>query len=221
MVSGRRSAPLDRAALRDQLARHRLLAIVRGTDVGASRRTVLALVEAGLRIVELSLAGTAALDVLTDVIGDLPVEAVVGAGTVLSADDAARAIDAGAAFVVTPAWCGGSRSALDAKVGTISGALTPTEVVMTHEAGALVKLFPADLAGGARYVRALRAPLPQVDLVPVGGVDVEGGVAMLAAGALAVGVGSPLVGDAADGGSLTALGERARRYLSAVEELDA
>lgn len=78
-----------------------------------------------------------------------------------------------------------------------------------------VKLFPAS-SGGVQYLRALRDPFPAVPFVPVGGVDEEAARAYLAAGAVAVGVGSPLLGDAASGGPLAGLRERARRYLSIV-----
>jgi len=92
----------------------------------------------------------------------------------------------------------------------IGGALTPTEVAASLDAGvAAVKLFPASL-GGVSYLRALRDPFPDVPFVPVGEVDASAAQAYLAAGAVAVGVGSPLVGDAASGGSLDALRARAR-----------
>jgi 2-dehydro-3-deoxyphosphogluconate aldolase/(4S)-4-hydroxy-2-oxoglutarate aldolase len=96
----------------------------------------------------------------------------------------------------------------------VAGALTPTEVVGVLAAGAVaVKLFPASV-GGIQYLRALRDPFPATPFVPVGGVDEDAARGYLAAGAVAVGVGSPLLGDAGSGGSIAGLRERARRYLS-------
>src|SRR5690606_9494033 len=131
-------------------------------------------------------------------------------------DDARRVGDAGASYVVTPASAEGERIAHELGLPVLAGALTPTEILAAHQAGAAaVKLFPASTHGPG-YVRALRDPLPHVPLVPVGGVDSEAACAYLAAGALAVGVGSPLVGDAASGGSLDALRKRAAEFTQAV-----
>lgn len=98
------------------------------------------------------------------------------------------------------------------------GAVTPSEVIVATERGALgVKLFPASL-GGPGYLKALRDPFPTVPFVPVGGIDAARALAYLAAGAVAVGVGSPLVGDAAAGGDLTALRERVAEWRTALTE---
>ena len=100
----------------------------------------------------------------------------------------------------------------------LRAALTPTEVVSAEAAGAAaVKLFPAS-SGGVRYLRALRDPFPATPFVPVGGVDEDAAREYLAAGAVAIGVGSPLLGDAAAGGPLAGLRERARRYRSIAEQ---
>jgi 2-dehydro-3-deoxyphosphogluconate aldolase / (4S)-4-hydroxy-2-oxoglutarate aldolase len=123
---------------------------------------------------------------------------------------------AGAGFLLTPAAGSGADAAHDAGVPVLAGALSPSEVWAAHEAGAAaVKLFPASL-GGPAYLRALRDPFPDVPLVPVGGVDTGAAVAYLAAGAVAVGVGSPLLGDAVTGGDLGALAERVARFREAV-----
>jgi 2-dehydro-3-deoxyphosphogluconate aldolase/(4S)-4-hydroxy-2-oxoglutarate aldolase len=102
-------------------------------------------------------------------------------------------------------------------IPVLAGALTPTEVVTAMRLGATaVKLFPASF-GGPAYLRALRDPLPGVPVVPVGGVDASLAAEYLAAGAVAVGVGSPLVGDAARGGDLDALRARAVEFLTVAE----
>ncbi|MCO1659963.1 bifunctional 4-hydroxy-2-oxoglutarate aldolase/2-dehydro-3-deoxy-phosphogluconate aldolase [Pseudonocardia humida] len=196
-----------------RLAEHPVLGIVRGDDAGAALRTVLALAEEGIGLVEVSLTTNGALGVIERAVAELGDR--VGAGTVLTRDDAVRARDAGAAFALTPALGPGVDAAVGLGLPVVAGAFTPTEVLAAVRAGAVaVKVFPASLHGPA-YLRALRDPFPDVDLVPVGGVGVEDVRPYLDAGALAVGAGGPLVGDAARGGDLGALRERARAFLAA------
>src|SRR5215469_7291017 len=181
------------------LRRERLLAIIRGNDPDAVVRCVLVLVEEGIRLVEVSLTGTGAAAALRAAVAEVGDAARVGAGTVRSGEDARRAVDAGACFAVTPALGDGVEYCVGAGLPVLGGALTPTEVTRAIEAGVTaVKLFPAGL-GGVDYLRALRQPFPDVPLIPVGGVDANVTPAYLRAGAIAVGVGSPLIGDAADG----------------------
>lgn len=185
-----------------------VLAIVRGTDPDAALTTVLTLAEGGIGSIEVSLTTPGALRVIEQARRELGTAALLGAGTVLTADDATRAADAGAGFLVTPATVANERWGAARELPVLMGALTPTEVVTAINRGALaVKLFPASI-GGPSYLRALRDPLPTVPFVPVGGVGVEEARAYLAAGAVTVGVGSPLVGDAARGGDLDALRTR-------------
>lgn len=194
----------------------RLMAIVRGTDADAALRTVTTLAEEGVTLVEVSLTTPDALTVITRARDELGARAVVGAGTVITAYDAARAADAGAAFVVTPGFVPGLRAVRERGLPLMAGALTPSEVMAATQDGAeAVKLFPASL-GGVRYLRALLDPLPGIAFVPVGGVDADAAREYLAAGAIAVGVGSPLIGDAASGGPLSGLRERARQFREAV-----
>jgi 2-dehydro-3-deoxyphosphogluconate aldolase / (4S)-4-hydroxy-2-oxoglutarate aldolase len=200
--------------LLDALRSRRLLAIIRGTDPGAAVRSALTLAEEGVSLIEVSLTTPDAFGVISRARAELGADVDVGAGTVVTAEDASRARDAGAGFVVTPAIVPGSRAASEHGLPLLCGALSPTEVVaaVQHDAVA-VKLFPASL-GGARYLRALRDPFPMVPFVPVGGVDADAAREYLAAGAVAVGVGSPLLGDAASGGSLSDLRVRTRRFLA-------
>ncbi|MEV7074388.1 bifunctional 4-hydroxy-2-oxoglutarate aldolase/2-dehydro-3-deoxy-phosphogluconate aldolase [Streptomyces sp. NPDC093990] len=205
--------------LRAALADRRLVAIVRGGDPDAALRTVLALVQEGIDLVEVSLSGADALGVITRCAGELGPGRPIGAGTVLTADDARAARDAGAAFAVTPGLGAGADTARELGLPVLAGVMTPTEINTALAQGAdALKLFPAAQAGGPPYLTALRAPFPDAAFVPVGGVDLDAARAYLAAGATAVGIGSPLVADAADGGSLSALRERARAFLAVVEE---
>jgi 2-dehydro-3-deoxyphosphogluconate aldolase/(4S)-4-hydroxy-2-oxoglutarate aldolase len=200
----------------DLLRERRIIGIVRGPDADAALATVLALVEEGVGLVEVSLNTADAFDVIARARAKLGDDAALGAGTVLSEDDANRAAEAGASFVVTPCLGPAVTASLGRGLPVVAGAFTPTEVVAALTVGVTaVKLFPASL-GGVSYLRALRDPFPDAPFVPVGGVDAEAASAYLAAGAVAVGVGSPLVGDAAAGGSLDAMRQRARSFREAL-----
>lgn len=199
------------AALRQE----RLVAIVRGRDAEASFRTVMALVEEGVPLIEVSLSGTDALDVIGRAREELGDEAWLGAGTVLTAEDAQRAADAGANLMVTPGLGAGVDESVRQGLPVLAGVITPTEVIAADAAGAsALKLFPGTI-GGPAYLRALRAPFPDLPFVPVGGVDAAAAAEYLSSGAVAVGVGSPLIGDAADGGDLLALRRRAAEFKAA------
>ncbi|MFE2051780.1 bifunctional 4-hydroxy-2-oxoglutarate aldolase/2-dehydro-3-deoxy-phosphogluconate aldolase [Streptomyces sp. NPDC059459] len=203
---------MDLTDFTTRLSRDRLAAIVRGRSADAALRTVLTLVEEGVGLVEVSLTTDDACGVIARAARAVGDDAFVGAGTVVTRDDLLRARDAGATWVVTPAGGEAVTAAVQERLPVLAGALTPTEAVAVMAAGATaVKLFPAS-SGGPAYLRALRDPFPDMPLVPVGGVDAELAAEYLAAGALAVGVGSPLVGDAAHGGDLDPLRERARRF---------
>ncbi|MER7965735.1 bifunctional 4-hydroxy-2-oxoglutarate aldolase/2-dehydro-3-deoxy-phosphogluconate aldolase [Streptomyces ardesiacus] len=205
--------------LRATLAAHRLVAIVRGDDADAALRTVLTLAEEGLELIEVSLTGKDALQVVERARAALGPGRTLGAGTVLTADDALAAHRAGADFAVTPGLGEGVVAARELGMPVLAGVMTPTDVITARTLGAAaLKIFPAAQAGGPAYVKALRGPFPHEVFVPVGGVDEAAARAHLAAGATAVGVGSPLIGDAADGGSLDALRVRARAFRAAVAE---
>jgi 2-dehydro-3-deoxyphosphogluconate aldolase/(4S)-4-hydroxy-2-oxoglutarate aldolase len=198
------------------LREHRLLAIVRGPDPAAALAAVLTLADSGVALIEVSLTSTAALETVRRARAALGDGFALGAGTVLSVLDAQRAAEAGASFLVTPAIAPSVDEASLLGLPVLAGALTPSEVVQAVSAGAAaVKLFPASL-GGPSYLSALRDPFPAVAFVPVGGVDAASARSYLDRGAVAVGVGSPLLGDAALGGDLSALRDRAAEFRAAV-----
>ena len=197
-----------------ELAQERLLVIIRGADPEAAVATSLVLLRSGIRFLEVSLVTADALGVIAEVARSAPDGAVIGAGTVLTRDDVTRAAEAGARFVVTPAVTESVAESVAVGIPVLAGAFTPTEALTAMRLGAAaVKLFPSAL-GGPAYLRALRDPLPDVPFVPVGGVDVSLAAEYLAVGAIAVGVGSPLVGDAVRGGDLDALRARAAAFLA-------
>ena len=201
----------------DALARARVMAIIRGTDTDAAVATSLALFEEGVRFVEISLTTPKACHAIEQVRAQLPEGARIGAGTVLTEADVADVEAAGAQFVVTPAVTPSITVAAERGLPVAAGALTPTEAWTAVQQGAsAVKLFPASL-GGPGYLKAVRDPFPTIPFLAVGGVGLEELMSYLAAGAIGVGVGSPLVGDAASGGDLDALRERARAYAAVAE----
>ena len=196
-----------------RLQRERLLAIVRGNDPEAALAASLSLFASGIRFLEVSLVTTDALGIIAELARLAPSDCVVGAGTVLTIEDVQRSADAGATFMVTPAVTEAIAESARRGLPVCAGALTPTEVVAARRAGAtVVKLFPGSF-GGAAYLKALRDPLPDVPFVPVGGVDAARAAEYFAAGAIAVGIGSPLLGDAGRGGDLDALRARAATFL--------
>ncbi len=203
------------------LAAARLVAIIRGRESGAVVATALALFEEGVRFVEIALTTPGACEAISQVRARMPDTAQIGAGTVLTAQDVDDVEAAGAQFVVTPAVTPSIASAAGRGIPVAAGAMTPTEAWTAMERGAsVVKLFPAS-SGGPGFLKAVRDPFPGIPFLAVGGVGLQEVAAYLDAGALGVGVGGPLIGDAASSGDLDALREnslreRARAYLSAV-----
>lgn len=202
----------------EQLAAVPVVAILRAADAGRFLQVGRVLYEAGVRAVEVTLTSAGALEAFGRLREELPGDALLGVGTVRSVADAEAAVGAGAAYLIAPdfrpevvAW------AVERGVPAVPGALTPTEIAAAWAAGATaVKVFPVSAAGGPAYLKAVRAPLPEVPLVPTGGVGLGDIGAYLAAGAAAVGIGAPLLGDAGDpGGDLGALAGRARRAVAA------
>lgn len=207
---------LDPSGLLARLRRRRLLAVLRGPDPDRLVEAVRVLRDEGVSLAEVSLTSIGALSAIeraADFDG-----VALGAGTVTDATSARRALDAGARFLVTPAGTADLAPATLRTVGVLVGALTPTEVMMARRAGAAaVKLFPASWVGPAA-VSSLSDPFPDTPLVPVGGVGPDMVGPYLRAGATAVGIGSPLVGDFLVGGDAAALVRRARACLDAVRD---
>ena len=191
-----------------------IVAILRAPTSDGFAAVADVLVGAGITALEVTLTSRGAIEAIAGLRRQLPDSVAVGAGTILTADDAKAAVDAGAAFLVSPVL---DRALVaSSPVPFYPGTSTPTEMYDAHQAGApLVKLFPAG-GLGPRFLRDVRGPLPQIDVMPTGGIKIEDIADWLLAGAKAVGVGSPLVGDAAAGGNMKALAARAKHAVSAV-----
>jgi 2-dehydro-3-deoxyphosphogluconate aldolase / (4S)-4-hydroxy-2-oxoglutarate aldolase len=174
---------------------------------------------ASLNNLEIPLTVPKALEVIAKLVQRFGDDILIGAGTVLDAASADACIAAGARFIVSPgldletvSFC------RRAGVPVFPGALTPTEIIAAWKAGAdMVKVFPASAVGGASYIKAIKAPLPQIEVVPTGGVSVETAAAFIKAGAAALGVGGDLVDlEALRDGRGAVIGERAKRYIEVV-----
>lgn len=208
-------AQLDSATLLQILSETRLVAIIRGDSSESAVAAARVLFDAGVRLVEIALTTPGTLHAIAELAPSLPEGAYLGAGTVLTEDDVDAVAAAGADFVVTPAVTESVAYAAGRGLPVLAGAFTPTEVREAWRAGAAaVKVFPAS-AVGPGYFKAVRDPFPDIPLLAVGGVGLAELPEYLAAGAVGLGVGGPLVGDAARGGDLDALAERARAFVAA------
>jgi 2-dehydro-3-deoxyphosphogluconate aldolase / (4S)-4-hydroxy-2-oxoglutarate aldolase len=196
-----------------------VIPIVRTANAEAALQAVAAVGEGGIECVEITMTvknALRALEAVADRHGD---RLLLGAGTVLDPETARACMLAGAQFFVAPS--------LSLKTVEIArryskpifpGALTPTEVLTAWEAGADgIKVFPCSAVGGAKYIKALKAPLPHIDLIPTGGVNLETIGDFLKAGSCACGVGGELVDNkSVVGGKFDVIEERARQYLAAI-----
>lgn len=196
----------------------RVIAILRSSSANHLVAAAQMLVHEGIRTLEFPLTTPGVYDAISEARALLGTEAAVGAGTVLSADDASRAVSAGAQFIVSPAVCStATREAVSLGVPAIPGAMTPTEVLVCVSEGAfMVKLFPA-VSLGPTFISQIKAPLPSVQFVATGGVGLADAQEYLAAGASALGVGSPLIGDALETGDLESLRARAKAWVQKLQ----
>lgn len=196
-----------------------IVPVVRASSAEAAIAAVQAIYNGGIRAAEITMTvpnAIRALEKTADAFGD---RIVLGAGTVLDAETARSCMLAGAEFIVSPSLkLETIEIARHYSKAVIPGALTPTEVVTAWEAGAdIVKIFPCGNVGGAKYIKALKAPLPQIELIPTGGVNLETAGDFLKAGACAVAVGAELVdAKAIKEGRLDVIEEKARQYLAVV-----
>src|SRR5207247_3943273 len=176
-----------------------LVPVVRAQSADEAMKVVDAIREGGVPVLEITMTVPGALGVMGQVARRFGSDVVLGAGTVLAPAPARACSLAGARFVVSPAL---NLATIEMcrrySVAVIPGALTPTEVVAAWSAGAdVVKIFPCGALGGASYIKSLKAPLPQVEMIPTGGVSVTTAADFIRAGSMALGLGADLVGKAA------------------------
>ncbi|PYS57388.1 MAG: 2-dehydro-3-deoxyphosphogluconate aldolase [Acidobacteria bacterium] len=198
-----------------------LIPVVRAESADLAMRAVEAIKAGGVDVLEVTMTVPGAIDVIAKLAATFGTEVVIGAGTVLDPDTANKCVQAGAQFIVSPALNEETIAFCRANdVAVFPGALTPTEVVRAWNVGAdAVKVFPAGAVGGASYLKALKAPLPQIELVPTGGVSLKTAADFIKAGAMALGVGADLVDTKAlRENHDEVITERARQFLEIVRE---
>ena len=202
---------IRRPPLSDRLSSSKVIAVMRAPDVSALAPVCDVLVEEGILSLELTLTTPDLFDALPELVARYRNTADVGVGTVLTEAEAQRALESGAQYLVTPTInLAVVRLAVEHEIAVFPGGLTPTELAAGWNAGATaVKIFPAETVG-AGYLKHLRGPFPDLEGIPSGGVDLEATREWLQAGAVAVSIGGPLLGDALKGGDLAALRDRCR-----------
>jgi 2-dehydro-3-deoxyphosphogluconate aldolase/(4S)-4-hydroxy-2-oxoglutarate aldolase len=211
----------DKAEVIGRLTSIGIIPVVRAESTEMARRAVAAILKGGISVLEITMTVPGAVGVIKELSATIDPEVIIGAGTVLDPQTAQACIDAGAQFIVSPAL-NLETVALCGRLGiaVMPGVLTPTEVVTAWSAGAdFVKVFPAGAVGGASYIKALKAPLPHVKIVPTGGVSLETAAAFIKAGAEALGVGGELVDiKALRQGRDEVITERARLFVELVQQ---
>jgi 2-dehydro-3-deoxyphosphogluconate aldolase/(4S)-4-hydroxy-2-oxoglutarate aldolase len=211
---------MKKAAVLAELRKIGLVPVLRAGSIEKALALAAAIADGGVTVLEVTMTVPGAMHVMRRLAEDRP-DILIGAGTVLDPETARMCILEGAKFIVSPA--------LNVKtiemchrysVAVLPGALTPTEIVTAWQAGAdVVKVFPASAMGGAKYLTALKGPLPQIEMIPTGGVSLSTASEFLAAGAFALGVGSDLVdAKAMAAGKPEIVTETARKYLQIVHE---
>ena len=212
---------MQRAEVVARIERERIVAVIRLEQADKLRAVIDALGAGGVRVFEVTMTVPRAIELIGQLARELTEDALIGAGTVLDKGTACDSIRAGAKFVVGPVF---RRDVIEAchsrGVAAIPGCFTPTEIVDAWDAGAdIVKVFPSTSLGPA-FIKDVRAPLPQVKLMPTGGVSIDNAADWLRAGAVAVGVGSALV-DAAvvRAGDFADITRRAERLVANVREV--
>jgi 2-dehydro-3-deoxyphosphogluconate aldolase / (4S)-4-hydroxy-2-oxoglutarate aldolase len=210
---------INRPPLSERLTSSKVIAVLRASDVSALAPVCDVLVEEGILSLELTLTTPGLFDALPQLVHRYATAADVGVGTVRTESEAKRAMDDGAQYLVTPTISLPVVTlAVERQVAVFPGGLTPTELAAGWDAGATaVKIFPAETVGAA-YLKHLRGPLPELEAIPSGGVDLDATREWLKAGAVAVSIGGPLLGDALKGGGLSALRERCRAVRALIEE---
>jgi 2-dehydro-3-deoxyphosphogluconate aldolase/(4S)-4-hydroxy-2-oxoglutarate aldolase len=213
------TATISRPPLSDRLTSSKVIAVLRARHVSALAPVCDVLVEEGILSLELTLTTPGLLEALTELVDRYTNTADVGVGTVLTESEAQRALDSGAQYLVTPTInLPVIELAVERQVAIFPGGLTPSELAAGWDAGATaVKIFPAQTVG-AGYLKHLRGPFPDLEAIPSGGVDLDATRQWLAAGAAAVSIGGPLLGDALKGGDLSGLRERCRTVRAVIKE---
>lgn len=198
-----------------------IVPVVRASSPEQAMQAAEAVSAGGIPIVEVTMTVPGAIEVIAQLARTIGSDVLIGAGTVLDVETAKGCIDAGAEFLVSPGF-DPPTVALAKKMECLmmAGALTPTEVLGAWKAGSdFVKIFPCGSVGGAKYIKALKAPLPQIPMVPTGGINLTTAADFILAGAAALGIGGELVSRAAlESGRVDEITQAARSYVQIVRD---
>jgi 2-dehydro-3-deoxyphosphogluconate aldolase/(4S)-4-hydroxy-2-oxoglutarate aldolase len=211
---------MDKQKVRERIMEIGIVPVVRASSAGEACLAAEAVCQGGIPIVEITMTVPGAVELIRELVNNCGSEVLIGAGTVLNADAARRCLDAGAEFLVSPGL-NLQTVAFAATEGKLimAGALTPTEVMAAWDAGAdFVKIFPCGQVGGAKYIKALKGPFPQIPFIPTGGVNLSTAAEFLEAGSVALGIGGELVqADALKANKPEVIVENARKFLAIVK----
>jgi 2-dehydro-3-deoxyphosphogluconate aldolase / (4S)-4-hydroxy-2-oxoglutarate aldolase len=211
---------MDKQKVRERIIEIGIVPVVRASSAGEACIAAEAVCQGGIPIVEITMTVPGAVELIRELVKNCGSEVLIGAGTVLNADAARRCIDAGAEFLVSPglnlatvAFAAGEGKLI------MAGALTPTEVMAAWDAGAdFIKIFPCGQVGGAKYIKALKGPFPQIPFIPTGGVNLNTAAEFLEAGSVALGIGGELVqAEALKANKPEIIAENARKFLAIVK----
>jgi len=201
----------------DAVRAHRLVSVIRASEPAAALEAARAVIRGGIAFVEVTYSVPDAPSVMRQLVSEKHPGTVIGAGTVLSAREAAAAIDAGARFLIAPnvsqAVAGAAR---ESGVFYCPGAYTTNEIIHAVEMGAhLVKVYPVGVAGGPDYIKVIRDPLPRVPMLAAGGTNLDNIVPFYAAGCIACGIGGALADPGlAAAGRFAEIESRARAFVA-------
>src|SRR5579862_6108133 len=212
---------MDKEKVRERILEIGIVPVVRAASAREACLAADAVCEGGIPIVEITMTVPGALDAIRELVEKCGSDVLIGAGTVLNAQAAQNCLDAGAEFLVSPGF---NQATADLAVRErklfIAGALTPTEIMAAWEAGVdFIKIFPCGQVGGAKYIKSLKGPFPQIPFIPTGGVNLSTAAEFLEAGAVALGVGGELVqADALKDDKRDVIVENARQFLAVVKQ---
>jgi 2-dehydro-3-deoxyphosphogluconate aldolase / (4S)-4-hydroxy-2-oxoglutarate aldolase len=198
-----------------------IIPVVRASSAHHARLAVEAVCAGGIPIVEITMTVPGCIEIIAQLSRSIGSDVLIGAGTVLDPDTAKACFDAGAQFLVSPGFDAPTvEFARQHDKLVMAGALTATEVITAFRAGSdFVKIFPCGNVGGPSYIKALKAALPQIPMVPTGGVNLSNAAEFLRAGSSAIGVGGELISRAAlEAGDTASITATARQYVDAVRE---
>ena len=212
---------MNKSAVLETIKREKLVPVVRTDDMADARKAIETLSKCGIKVFEITMTVPNAVDLIAE-LNKLNSDILLGAGTVLSREQAEQCAKAGARFVVSPAFDAETvKFCNENDIAVMPGCLTPTEVLAAWKAGAdCAKVFPCDVMGGAKYLKTLKTLFPHIEMMPTGGVSLDTIADFFKSGAFAVGVGTDLIdAKAIRGGNLETIPEKARKYLEIVQKL--